>query len=85
MSNRITVTDYVVKVDKEPIQAKDSLGEARRYVEAMGVNLASSNELPDIIEIVKRTTTQTVKDIYRPKQVNTLVAESLDADFGKEL
>jgi len=77
---RLTVTDYVVKADGV-LEAKHSLREARLFVQELGKN----KKMPRLVEVVKRTTTQTTMNIYRPKTVQTLIADVLDEGLTDEV
>ena len=75
-SKRLTVTDYVVRADGSVLGAKPTLREARLYVKSLG---RAGGPLPEVVELIKRTTTQTVLNIYTPQPMETLVSvNSLD-------
>ncbi len=69
---RLTVTDYVVRADGNVVEVKPTLREARLFIKDMG----KTGQVPNVVELLKRTTTQWVMNVYVPKQVETLVSAS---------
>lgn len=68
---KLTVTDYVIRADGEFIKAEPSLREARLYIKR---DLAKGKQVPQVVELIKRTTTQKVLNVYVNKPTETLVA-----------
>jgi len=62
-NQRLTVTDYVVSADGKVLDTKPSLREARLFIRDLG----RRNTIPQLVELIKRTTTQTVMNIYPNK------------------
>jgi hypothetical protein len=70
---KLTVTDYVIRADGVVIKAEPSLREARLYIKR---DLVKAKEVPQVVELLKRTTTQKVLNVYVNKPTETLVAAS---------
>ncbi len=62
------------------MQSFETLRKARNHVK--NLNTASKSiEFPEIVEIIKRTTTQIILNVYKPKAVQTLMINDLDNDL----
>lgn len=69
--------NYIVKANREFVEAFASLKEARDYVSSYN----SLPEVPDIVEIIKQEVKDTVINVYKPEPFVALKA----VDLGDEL
>lgn len=80
-NNRITITDYPIKINGNFIKVKSSLREARKFIKEEIPRMYYGQSLPENIQLLKRTTTQIVMETYKPKTTQVLEATDLNPEF----
>jgi len=81
---RRTLTDYIVTIDDAVQDTFETRRQALNYVRNLGQSIQLITGQPNIVQVVKRTTTYTVTKTFVPKVVNTLVSDELDSGFAGE-
>jgi hypothetical protein len=71
--------NYIVKVNKQPIQEFSSVWEAKRHINSLIIN-----DDINTVEIVKQTTQETIIKSFQTKVAKVLIATDLDSGLEGE-